>query len=131
MHLDADGYQTVKLCSSGKAKEYRVHRLVAIAFIENPMNKPVVNHIDCNRSNNNSTNLNWCTIQENNQHTINMGRSNSSGSNSHLSKINETTAKMIICLGNKGFKRIDIASNLGVSRAIVRDVQNRKTWKNI
>ncbi len=45
--------------------EYRVHRLVAIAFIPNPDNKSVVDHIDNNRINNNFENLRWATVSEN------------------------------------------------------------------
>jgi hypothetical protein len=53
--------------------KYLLHRLVASAFIENPHLKPVVNHIDGNKINNNSANLEWVTIQENNQHNHNVG----------------------------------------------------------
>lgn len=48
-------------------KSYAVHRLVAIAFIPNPEGKPQVNHIDEDRSNNNSSNLEWVTNLENQQ----------------------------------------------------------------
>jgi hypothetical protein len=62
------GYMYVGLSLNGKIKTTGLHRLVALAFIENPENKPHVNHKDKNRSNNNIFNLEWCTAMENNIH---------------------------------------------------------------
>ena len=62
------GYLSVGLCAGGKRKMLRVHRLVCQAFHKNPENKPCVNHIDENKTNNAASNLEWCTTKENNNH---------------------------------------------------------------
>lgn len=59
------GYLFVVLCTNGKPKQLKVHRLVSIAFLPNPDNKPQVNHIDENKTNNNVCNLEWSTAEEN------------------------------------------------------------------
>lgn len=63
--INQDGYRSLMLTKNGERKTFLVHRLVAIAFIENEYNKPVVNHIDENKLNNNVNNLNWMTVKEN------------------------------------------------------------------
>ena len=57
----------------GKRNTKSVHRLVAMSFIENPFNKPQVNHIDGNPSNNELSNLEWCTQSENQLHAYRTG----------------------------------------------------------
>ena len=60
------------LFAGKKHREY-IHRLVALAFIPNPENKRVVNHIDGNKQNNNVSNLEWRTHSENNKHAYETG----------------------------------------------------------
>lgn len=61
---DWKGYRRVTL----KKKHYKIHRLVAEAFIPNPYNLPCINHKDCNPSNNCVDNLEWCDYQYNNRY---------------------------------------------------------------
>lgn len=67
-HNIIKGYANVQLHINGKVKLMRVHRLVCDAFKENLDNKPHVNHIDGNKLNNHTSNLEWCTPSENELH---------------------------------------------------------------
>lgn len=62
------GYLVVTLYKNGKRKTVKVHRLVAMAFISNPENKPEANHKNKIRSDPRAENLEWVTKKENNSH---------------------------------------------------------------
>ena len=64
---EKNGYERVGLYINKKIKFFYIHRLVAMAYIPNPYNLPLVNHIDKNRKNNNVSNLEWCDSMYNNQ----------------------------------------------------------------
>ena len=66
--LCKDGYVNISLKYNELKKTFKVHRLVALAFIENPENKSDVNHKDKNKINNHVSNLEWMTRKENNIH---------------------------------------------------------------
>ncbi len=66
---DKDGYLIAKLSlEDGTSRTLKTHRLVAIAFIPNPLDKKEINHKDGNKKNNRLTNLMWCTRKENMEH---------------------------------------------------------------
>jgi hypothetical protein len=67
------GYQYVTLCKDKIKTSYRVSRLVAVAFIPNPQNKPEINHIDGIKTNNDMSNLEWVTGSENKLHAYKIG----------------------------------------------------------
>lgn len=62
---DSEGYWNVDLIVSGKRTRAGIHRLMAKAFIPNPDNLPLVNHINENRKDNRVENLEWVTYREN------------------------------------------------------------------
>jgi hypothetical protein len=68
--IDGGGYHTITFNSSNdKRTKIKTHRLVAKAFLTNPDNKPMVDHIDHNRVNNNVSNLRWVTRSQNGMNT--------------------------------------------------------------
>lgn len=102
---DSRGYLTLELVAlNGKRKTEKVHRLVAIAFIENPNGLPQVNHKDENKENDCVDNLEWCDAKYN----CNYGTRNK--------KIIEAQNKFIYCVElNRVFSSIKEAQEqLGI-----------------
>ena len=66
--INNKGYLRVGLSKNGKAKQYPIHRIVAETFIDNVYNLPCVNHIDENKMNNRADNLEWCSVEYNNNY---------------------------------------------------------------
>jgi len=89
------GYLSFRYISEGKARNYKVHRLVAKAFIDNPENKPEVNHKDGCKDNNAAYNLEWVTRRENIIHGHITGLYNQKGSNNGRSKLSEEQVHLI------------------------------------
>lgn len=73
VYFDNNGYQIAFLSKGGIRKTVKVHRLIALLFIPNPLNKKQVNHIDGNKANNSVNNLEWCTQSENIRHADRTG----------------------------------------------------------
>ncbi|MEC0106769.1 NUMOD4 domain-containing protein [Paenibacillus taichungensis] len=73
-HVCRNGYEKLDLCKKGQpTKKVYVHRLVASAFIQNPLNKEQVNHINCKKLDNKLENLEWVTRRENIAHAYATG----------------------------------------------------------
>ena len=121
------GYSAVCLCKESVEKNYKVHRLVANAFIENPDGKPQVNHKDGNKQNNNVYNLEWVTAKENTEHAFMNGLA-------HAQRGSENRrSKTVIQIDLKTGKTISVYNGLreaerktGVSHGNIGKVANHK-----
>ncbi len=72
--LNPNGYLKVALANGdGTSKQYTLHRLVAAHFLPNPYSYDQVNHIDGDKRNNTSSNLEWCTAKQNTHHAFKTG----------------------------------------------------------
>ena len=138
------GYKKVGLQKDGKLKTHRVHRLVAAVYIPNPDNKPMINHIDGNKANNNVSNLEWCTAKENTKHAIDNGlfHFNTSeqsanitpkrGELNGLSKLKEFEVLEIRAkFKPRKYTRKMLSIEYGVKECTIKDVVLRKSWKHI
>ena len=130
-------YRSFSLRKDGVQYQKSLHRLVAEAFIENPEDKPEVNHIDGNKLNNTPENLEWVSSKDNKRHAIlagkykNLGKNSPKGEDSKKAKLTENQVKEIRKRVAGGeFKRA-IAREYGVSDTLVRFIVERKTWKHI
>lgn len=121
----------------GNILNFRVHRLVAQAFIPNPENKPYVNHINSDRSDNRVDNLEWCTAKENIQHgMINGGIDFSSILERNKSLRLLTDEQVVEIRGSyqprsKKFGRKALAMEYGVSEQVIYDIVHMKTYKDV
>ena len=121
------GYLHVTFTKDGKRYDYRVNRLVAMTFLDNPNNLPQVNHIDGNKLNNNVSNLEWCTNEYNMQHAVeNNLRPN--GESCFLSKLKEEDVKDIL---KSKFSTSSLAKKFNVNYSTIKSITNRFTWKHV
>lgn len=97
---DKDGYSQLSLSKNGKRKTFRIHQLIAFAFItnDNPTEKTQVNHKDENKENNHASNLCWCSCIEN----INYGTRNERVGRANKGKKRSEETKQKMCESRKG-----------------------------
>lgn len=117
------GYHCHVLCKLGKHTNISAHRMAAIAFIPNPDNKPYINHIDSDKSNNHISNLEWCTQKENVAHSFKHGfRTGIRGERNANAKLSDLSMRTIAFMCELGFSQKRLAQEYGVCQ---QNISNR------
>lgn len=128
--LDYKGYPYVALWHGGKGKHTFVHRLVAEAFIPNPDNKPQVNHVDGDKANNHTDNLEWCTQSENTRHAYVTGLiSLPQGESNYQAKLTNEQA-VYIRENPDGLTGRELARRFNTTPVTISDIQRGKKYRN-
>lgn len=110
-------------------KNYRVHRLVAEAFLENPRQLPMINHIDGNKMNNHVSNLEWCDKSHNERHAQRMGLKNKArGEKCKKSHLTSDVVREIMA-SDLGCRQL--ATIYGVNYTTISSIRTGKTWNHI
>lgn len=141
---DERGYFKVALQKDGKLKTYRVHRIVALAFINAVESKPQVNHINGIKTDNRAENLEWCNNSENQLHAYKLGlipsKKGMPRTNWDAPKGQDVATSILkdfqVLEIRKRFKkrictREMLGNEFGVSAATIKDIVLRKSWKHL
>lgn len=125
------GYRTVSISYlDGKTKLQYVHRIIATLFIDNPENKPLVNHKNLCKHDNRVENLEWVTHLENSRHAIDNGVRLKNGE--PFNAIYPTFIIQRVCeLLSEGRRVVDVAKQCGVSDKTVSQIKRREAWNHI
>jgi len=118
----------IQLCKNFNKKWFAVHRLVSIAFIPNPFNKPCINHKDGDRGNNKVINLEWVTYKENDNHARRLGLTG--GEKTNTAKLTNDQVKKIREFYQKGrFTQKELSEIYCVGIGQIYKIIHRLNWR--
>lgn len=126
------GYLVVNIRVEGERKPVYIHRLVAEAFIENPLDKDCVNHKDGNKHNNDITNLEWVTDPENKDHALRTGLVLRGDSLKNAKLTHEQVVRVCELLQQgKSTGQIITSLGLSISRGVLLNIRSRRDWAHV
>ena len=123
-----EGYIVITLRDNdGKKHHKRLNRLLAIAFLENPLNLPVVNHINHIKDDNSLCNLEWVTVKENADKSV------AFQPEKHKARAVITThdAKIICSYIEQGYRNLEIVKETMFSLDTIKHIRSGKAWTEI
>ena len=118
------GYMHYSFCKNSKTQSFRIHRLVALYFIDNPSNYPEVNHIDGNKENYSIENLEWCTRSQNMKHGHSLGLIFTNKASEAVKIITEEKLIIIKKMKNLGFTLKEMSCISGVTISTIHSRLN-------
>lgn len=129
--IDKDGYLILSLSKNGVKKRFSVHRAVALAFIPNPNNYPLVLHDDDNPSNNHVDNLMWGTDQMNSDLKVSKNRHKffckEQNGNSKLKESQVYEIRNLYLTGNYSY--VELSKIYNISKSMIGYIINKNNWK--
>ena len=112
----------------GITKSVLVNRIVALRFLQNPLDLPQVNHIDGNKENNALSNLEWSSGSDNERHAHRTGLKSGRGSANSNAKLSSDD---VVAIRASQESPVALAERYGVTRSTVTNIINRKTWVDV
>ena len=129
--VDHGGYMVSSVFVKGKRRQEKIHRLVAFQFVEGfSEERNIVNHIDGDKKNNTSSNLEWCTPAENLKHAAETGLM-SSGERHYAARLTNDEALEIRREYENNAKIKDLATRYNVTYGIVYCIVTKRTYKGV
>lgn len=125
------GYLKVGLHKNGSLKTFSVHRLVCLAFLENPSNYPQVNHTNCIKDDNRLSNLEWCNASQNLKHASVNGLLHIYKGEDHVnSKISNNQADEIRIKSKQGRSQRQLAREYNISQRNIQFILHGVAYRN-
>lgn len=130
-----NGYMVVSLSNQGKVRQILVHRIIASLFCNKPQDCNQVNHMDGDKTNNHSFNLEWVTAKQNNDHALSTGLKTpgfiGEGEDNPSHKLTEIQVERIIDLRLDGFSNKRISDLLKINSNTVNGILSGQTWHHV
>jgi hypothetical protein len=126
--LDGTGYLRVRLVGRGGRRAFpSVHRIVAAAWLPNPLGLPQVNHLNGIKTDNRDSNLEWCDSLMNNRHAFMVGLNDAK----FRRKLSDAQVRQLRAMASAGLTFTAIAKHFRMDRATITSIAKRETYVDV